>query len=127
MKNSRTDAAPAVALPKAWLPFVVLWTEELLSDARRRVKSLFRSVEISKGVPAELLLLKSVPLSQQTNSARASLDSSKLTNTLQAFDPSEWENLLLKYIVPKLGETLRDKFKVNPRKQDMDPLNWVLV
>lgn len=46
---------------------------------------------------------------------------------LQVFDPPEWENLLLKYIVPKLGETLRDDFKVNPRKQDMDPLNWVLA
>ena len=77
--------------------------------------------------PAELLLLKSVRPSQQTNSTRARLDSSKLTNTLQIFDPPEWEKLLLKYIVPKLGETLRDEFKVNPQKQDMDPLNWVLV
>ena len=44
----------------AWLPFVGLRTDELLDDAKRRVKSLFRSVEISKGVPPELLLWKSV-------------------------------------------------------------------
>ena len=66
----------------AWLPFVVLWTEELLRDAQRRVRSLFKGVEISKDVPADLLLLKSLRPSQQTNSARARLDSSKLTNTL---------------------------------------------
>ena len=32
----------------AWLPFVGLRAEELLGDAKRRVKSLFRSVEISR-------------------------------------------------------------------------------
>ena len=67
----------------------------------------------------------SVRPSQQTNSARARLDSSRLTNTLQVFDPPEWENLLLKYIVAKLGETLRDELKVNPRKQDMDAPKWL--
>ena len=35
--------------------------------------------------------------------------------------------MLLKYIVPKLGETLRDELKINPRKQDMDALNWALA
>ena len=85
---------------------------------------LFRS---SKGVPASLLLWKSVRPSQHTSSPHARLDSSKLTNTLQVFDPPEWENLLGKYIVPKLGETLRDELKINLRKQDMDPLNWVLA
>ena len=111
----------------AWLPFVGLRAEELHSDGKRRVKSLFRSVEISKGVPASLLLWKSVRPSQHTSSARARLDWSKLTNTLEVFDPPEWENLLVKYIVPKLGETLRDELKINPQKQDMDPLNWILA
>lgn len=44
----------------AWLPIIGLRMEELLGDAKRRVKSLFRSVEVSKGVPAELLLWKPV-------------------------------------------------------------------
>lgn len=34
--------------------------------------------------------------------------------------------MMLKYIVPKLGATLRDDFRVNPRAQDMVPLQRVL-
>jgi tuftelin-interacting protein 11 len=35
--------------------------------------------------------------------------------------------MLLKYVVPKLGARLRDDFRVNPRKQDMGPLQDVLL
>jgi tuftelin-interacting protein 11 len=35
--------------------------------------------------------------------------------------------MLLKYVVPKLGATLRDDFRINPRKQDMIPLERVLA
>jgi tuftelin-interacting protein 11 len=35
--------------------------------------------------------------------------------------------MMLKYVVPKLGASLRDDFQINPRKQDMVPLEqWVL-
>ena len=34
----------------------------------------------------------------------------------------EWNDLLLKYVVPKLGAHLREKFTVNPAQQDMGPL-----
>lgn len=34
--------------------------------------------------------------------------------------------MLLKYIVPKLGATLHDDFRVNPRNQNMEPLQCVL-
>lgn len=34
--------------------------------------------------------------------------------------------MLLKYVVPKLGARLRDDFKVNPRQQQMEPLQDVL-
>jgi tuftelin-interacting protein 11 len=34
--------------------------------------------------------------------------------------------MLLKYVVPKLGATLRDDFRVNPRDQKMQPLEHVL-
>lgn len=33
---------------------------------------------------------------------------------------------MLKYVVPKLGATLREDFKVNPRQQDMAPLELIL-
>lgn len=42
------------------------------------------------------------------------------------FDASEWDVMLLKYIVPKLGATLRDDFRINPREQVMHPLEHVL-
>jgi tuftelin-interacting protein 11 len=44
----------------------------------------------------------------------------------QVFNSGEWEELLLKYVVPKLGATLRDDFRVNPRNQNMLPLTQVL-
>ncbi|KAG8899112.1 hypothetical protein FRB99_006936 [Tulasnella sp. 403] len=86
-----------------WLPHVGLRLEHVLDDARRKVKTLFRSWTTDRGVPEELLVWKNV------------------------FDAAGWENMLLKYIVPKLGVTLRDDFKINPRKQDMEPLKWVLA
>lgn len=35
--------------------------------------------------------------------------------------------MLLKYVVPKLGARLRDDFRVNPRQQQMEPLQDVLL
>lgn len=35
--------------------------------------------------------------------------------------------MLLKYVVPKLGSRMRDDFRVNPRQQDMQPLQDVLL
>lgn len=46
---------------------------------------------------------------------------------MKVFDVSSWQDLLLKYVVPKLGSTLRDDFKINPRKQEMKPLQDVLL
>ena len=34
--------------------------------------------------------------------------------------------MLLKYVVPKLGARLREDFRVNPNKQDMEPLQDIL-
>lgn len=44
----------------------------------------------------------------------------------QIFDSGDWDSMLLKYVVPKLGATLRDDFRVNPRNQNMEPLQHVL-
>jgi len=46
---------------------------------------------------------------------------------LQVHSPSEWDSLLLKYVVPKLGATLREDFQVNPAQQDLKPLQAVLA
>lgn len=45
---------------------------------------------------------------------------------VQVFDAADWESILLKYVVPKLGATLRNDFRINPRNQNMEPLQHVL-
>ncbi|KAH9951153.1 TFP11-domain-containing protein [Amylocystis lapponica] len=85
-----------------WLPHVGLRLEEILSDARRKVKSILRAWIVSEGMPKDLAVWKDV------------------------FDIGDWDTMLLKYIVPKLGSRLRDDFRVNPRNQDMAPLQDVM-
>ncbi|KIJ22410.1 hypothetical protein M422DRAFT_277168, partial [Sphaerobolus stellatus SS14] len=69
-----------------------------LEDANRKVEGMLRGWVVGDGIPADLVEWKNV------------------------FSSSEWDSLMLKYIVPKLGATLREDFKVNPRRQDMTPL-----
>ncbi|KAF8519028.1 TFP11-domain-containing protein [Hysterangium stoloniferum] len=94
-------ALQAIVFP--WLPHVGLRMEELLGDAKRKVKSLLRSWMVRAGIPNDLVAWKDV------------------------FGKRDWDSMILKYIVPKLGATLREDFKVNPRQQDMAPLESVLL
>ncbi|GLB41835.1 putative GC-rich sequence DNA-binding factor-like protein [Lyophyllum shimeji] len=96
----REVALRAIVFP--WLPHVGLRMEDLLGDARRKVKSLLKSWAVGDKIPEELPAWKEV------------------------FERSDWDSMLLKYVVPKLGATLRDDFRVNPRNQQMEPLHHVL-
>ncbi|KAH9851914.1 TFP11-domain-containing protein [Lenzites betulinus] len=86
-----------------WLPHVGLRLEDVLGDARRKVKSILRAWVVSDAIPEDLGAWREV------------------------FDIGEWDTMLLKYVVPKLGSRLRDDFRVNPRKQDMQPLQDILL
>lgn len=86
-----------------WLPYLGLRIDSVLGDAQRKVKSILRS-----WVPADGAL-------------------KDLGGWREVFDKAEWDAMLLKYIVPKLGSLLRDEFCVNPRNQDMEPLKHVLA
>jgi tuftelin-interacting protein 11 len=55
------------------------------------------------------------------------LRNDKFFISAQVFAQDEWDTVLLKHVVPKLGATLRHDFRVNPRNQDMTPLNHVLT
>ncbi|KJA28197.1 hypothetical protein HYPSUDRAFT_34579 [Hypholoma sublateritium FD-334 SS-4] len=90
----------AVVFP--WLPHVGLRLEDVVGDARRKIKNLLRSWTADEPIPADLLAWKGV------------------------FDKTEWDNMLLKYVVPKLGVILRNDFRINPRDQKMEPLHHVL-
>ncbi|TPX69352.1 hypothetical protein SpCBS45565_g02497 [Spizellomyces sp. 'palustris'] len=45
----------------------------------------------------------------------------------EVFDQVDMESLLAKAILPKLILTLRNDFEVNPRAQDLEPLQWVFA
>jgi tuftelin-interacting protein 11 len=86
-----------------WLPHLGLRVESLLDDARRKIKSLLRAWTPLEDVPTDLAVWKEV------------------------FASAVWDNMTLKYVVPKLGALLRDDFKVNPRAQDDTPIRRVLA
>ncbi|TFK75000.1 TFP11-domain-containing protein [Pluteus cervinus] len=85
-----------------WLPHAGLRLEELLGDARRKFKSLLRSWSVEDEMPSHLAAWRDV------------------------FDVGDWDSMLLKYVVPKLGATLRNDFRINPRDQKMEPFQAVL-
>ncbi|KAI0306082.1 GC-rich sequence DNA-binding factor-like protein-domain-containing protein [Multifurca ochricompacta] len=101
--SPRRSDVPLKTLVFPWLPHVGLRMEEFLGDARRKMKSLLRGWDITEGLPNDLAAWREV------------------------FSVGDWDTMMLKYIVPKLGATLRDEFRVNPRSQDMSPLDRVLA
>ncbi|KII85866.1 hypothetical protein PLICRDRAFT_115444 [Plicaturopsis crispa FD-325 SS-3] len=101
--NPKKDKVPLQTLVFPWLPHVGLRLEEVVGDARRKVKGLLRAWTVEEDVPKDLIAWKDV------------------------FDAGDWDNMLLKYVVPKLGATLRNDFRVNPRAQDMAPFQHVLA
>ncbi|KAI0642293.1 GC-rich sequence DNA-binding factor-like protein-domain-containing protein [Trametes meyenii] len=101
--SPRKSKVPLQKLVFPWLPHVGLRLEDVLGDARRKVKSVLRSWTTADAIPEDLGVWKEV------------------------FDVGDWDTMLLKYIVPKLGSRLRDDFRVNPRQQDMQPLQDVML
>lgn len=119
--NPKKDQVSLQSIIFPWLPHVGLRMEDLLGDARRKVKSLLRSWTVGEKIPAELPAWKEVR--HNLLLINNGLDSFLI---FQVFDAGEWDSMLLKYVVPKLGAALRDDFRVNPRDQKMEPLQNVL-
>ncbi|KAI0769250.1 GC-rich sequence DNA-binding factor-like protein-domain-containing protein [Irpex lacteus] len=101
--NPRKHKVSLQSIVFPWLPHVGLRMEDVLGDTRRKMKSVLRGWAIIEGIPKDLSVWKEI------------------------FDSGEWDTMLLKYIVPKLGARLREDFRVNPRQQDMTPLQDVLL
>ncbi|KAF9479587.1 TFP11-domain-containing protein [Pholiota conissans] len=101
--NAKTTKVSLRAIVFPWLPYVGLRLEDVVGDARRKIKNLLRNWTIEEPIPTDLSAWKEV------------------------FDAGEWDSMLLKHVVPKLGATLRNDFRVNPRDQKMKPLENVLA
>jgi tuftelin-interacting protein 11 len=76
--------------------------DEIIGEAKRRVRHWLRVWRARDGVPVGLDAWREV-----------------LTK-------SEWDSLILKNVLHQLGTMLKDDFKVDPRKQDMAPLQRVV-
>ncbi|KAF7327485.1 Tuftelin-interacting protein 11 [Mycena kentingensis (nom. inval.)] len=101
--NPKRAAVSLRSIIFPWLPHLDLRMEDVVGDARRKVKSLLRNWVVGNDIPPDLSAWRDV------------------------FDAAEWDAMLLKYVVPKLGATLRDDFRVNPRNQVLTPLTNVLL
>ena len=101
--NFKRSTVPLHSLVFPWLPHLGLRVESVLDDARRKVKSMLRAWGATDGLPEDLAVWRDV------------------------FEGAEWDNLLLKYVVPKLASHLREEFRVNPRAQEMRPLTQVVL
>ena len=119
--NPRKSKVALQTLVFPWLPHVGLRLEEVLGDARRKVKSVLRAWTTSDAIPQDLGVWKDVSSLSLFRDSRACAD-----RKAQVFDVGDWDTMLLKYVVPKLGSRLRDDFRVNPRQQDMQPLQDVM-
>ncbi|KAG6335733.1 hypothetical protein ID866_3357 [Astraeus odoratus] len=100
--NPKRSAVSLQTLIFPWLPHLGLRVEDVLDNARRKLQSSLRKWVPADGVPQDLGVWRDV------------------------FEKSDWDAMLLKHVVPKLGSLLREEFRINPRNQDMTPLAQVL-
>jgi len=101
--SPRKSTVPLQNVLFPWLPHLGLRLEDVIGDAKRKVKSLLRAWSLGQDLP--------IPLKAW----------------MEVFETNDWDAMLLKYVVPKLGATLRDDFRVvlNPQEQNMEPLQQV--
>ena len=95
--------------------------EQVLEESKRKVRAWLKGWKASDGVPKGLDAWKDVRAF--FSCIRACTDESYE----QAFPASDWDTLILKHVLPQLGTTLRETFIVNPRQQDLKPLEDVLA
>ncbi|GAA5836279.1 hypothetical protein JCM9279_002246, partial [Rhodotorula babjevae] len=99
----RGAAPPLHKLVFPWLEHAGERMDMVLDEAKRKVRSWLKAWKARDGVPQGLDAWKT------------------------AFSKSDWDTLLLKHVLPQLGALLREQFVVNPRSQDLAPLEAVLA
>ncbi|KAG5517916.1 hypothetical protein PMAC_000371 [Pneumocystis sp. 'macacae'] len=84
-----------------WLPLLKENTETLIDNVKRKFKTILSSWNIQDGPIEELNAWKEI------------------------FGESQFEKLMLNYLLPKLSTCLRLDFHVDPSDQKLEPLEWV--
>jgi len=95
-------------LHRAIFPWMALLSErvdDVVSDAKRRVRSSLKSWKVSKGMPVDLGKWKEA----------------------KVFSTNEWNSMLLDHIVPKLSSYLDANLVIDPQAQDTRPLESLLA
>lgn len=112
-----------------WLEHAGERMEHVMDEAKRKVRSWLKGWKAVDGVPLGIDAWKEVSF-LPLFSVRIDFgltDDSFFFLSLQAFPVPDWDALVLKHVLPQLGTTLRDRFTVNPRQQDLKPLEDVLA
>ncbi|WWC64165.1 uncharacterized protein I303_106773 [Kwoniella dejecticola CBS 10117] len=87
-----------------WLPLLGDRGDDMLDGAKRRIRSVLRNWVVKDGIPDEFIKWRK-----------------------DVFSSNEWDKIIIQYVLPKLGVCLRDDFSINPRKQDLVPLeDWIM-
>lgn len=111
----------AIVFP--WLEHVNGRTAEVLGEAKRKVKAWLRGWRPKDGVPKGLAVWREVSL----YAFHYKVILFPLHSLAQAFSRTDWDSLILKHVLPQLGAMLREEFRVDPRKQDLAPLERALA
>jgi tuftelin-interacting protein 11 len=102
--DTRKQSVSLYKIVWPWFPVFGERMEEILESAKRRIRSVLRHWVVKDGIPKELSRWKK-----------------------DIYSSSEWDKLVLQYIVPKLGVCLREDFNINPANQNMTPFSeWVM-
>jgi tuftelin-interacting protein 11 len=102
--DARKQSVSLYKIVWPWFPVLGERMDEVLEGAKRRIRSVLRHWVVKDGIPKELSRWKK-----------------------DIYSSSEWDKLVLQYVVPKLGVCLREDFAVNPANQNMVPFaEWVM-
>ena len=108
LSNALADWDKRAPLHRALFPWMALLGEQMddvVAEAKRQLRGSLKTWNVAKGVPANLT---------EWREARA-------------FTSNEWNALLLGHVVPKLSSHLDVHLVIDPKAQDLGPLECVLA
>ncbi|TIC45488.1 TFP11-domain-containing protein [Wallemia mellicola] len=85
-----------------WLPYLGDRLSNIMDLSKRKLSSWLKGWQVDQGLPKDMQIWKGVLKSK------------------------EWDELMLRHVVPKLSSHLREELVINPRSQVHEPLEKVL-